>query len=678
MKKWLFFVALLFCVHSSIAQKRAMTVEDMWAMKRISEIALSPDGKQIAFSLAEYDMKKNSSSAGIWLIPSEGGEPVRLTQGAGKNIKPRWKPDGSGITFLSTRNGSSQIYSLSLSGGEAQQLTDFPVDVEDFCWSPNGRRMAFVAKVLPGAKTLQESADQVKAEADSPVQAKIIDGLLYRHWDSWLDGKRNHIFLCDPNGQNVQQVTAGDFDAPPVALESNYDFSFSPDGGQIAYVSNHDKMVAASTNNDVFITPVVSIEDSCITSDNAALDSYPVFSPGGRYIAYRAMKRAGFEADQYELILYDRRTGEKKSLTDLFDRDVDEIVWTPDSKKVIFNAEDEGRVRIFVLDIRTQTVDTLVRDHINTNILINPDGRFLYFRRQAVNLPYEIFRFDLRKKALEQLTFINKPLLDELALNEAEYFWFTSFDGQKEQGIMVKPPFFDPAKEYPLIYLIHGGPQNMWSDDFHYRWNINMFAAPGYIAVAVNFRGSKGYGQNFCDAVSRDWGGSPYKDLMAGLDYLLATYPFIDENRIGAAGASYGGYMINWIATQTDRFKALVCHAGSFDLPSEYGATEELWFPEWEFDGTPYEHPELYEKWSPLNYAKNMKNFKTPTLVIHCQGDFRVPVTEGFQMFTALQRMGVPSRLIYFPDEGHWVLKPQNARLWWKEVFAWLDKWLNP
>jgi len=324
---------------------------------------------------------------------------------------------------------------------------------------------------------------------------------------------------------------------------------------------------------------------------------------------------------------------------------------------------------------------------------VSPDGKWIYFARQAANFPFEIFRASLKHlkfvdqtrilKALvtdrdpvrvEQLTFTNRERLAKLKMNPVEDFWFPSFDGTKVHGFLLKPSFFDPAKKYPLVYLIHGGPQGMWSDDFHPRWNSEMFASPGYVVAMVNFRGSKGYGQKFCDAVSRDWGGGPYKDLMWGLNYVLKTYPFIDTTKVAAAGASYGGFMIDWIAGHTNRFKCLVVHDGVFDQVSMYGATEELWFPEWEFGGDPYRHPELYHKWSPSAFAKN---FKTPTLVIHSQLDFRVPVTQGFQMFTALQRMGVPSKMLYFPDEDHFVTKPQNARLWWHTVLGWISEWIG-
>jgi len=677
MKKTFTIILLLYLFTVPYASaKRAQTVEDMWTMKRIKDIALSPDEKQIAFSVTEYNMEKNSGQTDIWLTSSTGGNTKRLTTNPGNDLSPKWLPDGSAVLFLSDRNGSRQIYSLPLSGGEAVQMTHLPVDIESFIISPQGNRFAFTASVFADAKNLQESADLDKQRDAATVKAKVIDHLLFRYWDHWTDGKRTHVLVCDTDGSNVIDLTPGEHDAPPLDLGSVQDFVFSPNGRELAFVSNHDPVPAITTNNDVFIVPVSGGETKCITDVNNAVDNSPRYSPDGKYIAYKAMKRPGFENDQYEIILYNRETGSRKSLTESFDRSPKEIVWSPDSKTLYFNAEDQGRSKIYSLDIKTKSIETLVSEHFNTGLNIGTSGRILYFKQQAVYMPDEIFKVN-SKQQVEQLTFLNKPLLDQLEMNPVEDYWFESFDGQKAHCLLLKPPFFDPNKKYPLIFLIHGGPQGMWSDDYHYRWNASMFAAPGYVVAMVNFRGSHGYGQAWCDMVSKDWGGGPYNDLMTGLDFLLENFNFIDKNKIAAAGASYGGYMINWIATHNDRFKALISHSGAFDLRSKYGATEELWFPEWEFNGTPYESPELYEKWSPSYYVENMKKYKTPTLVIHGQYDYRVTVTQSFQMFTALQRMDVPSRLLYFPDENHFITKPQNAKLWWSEIFAWINKWIN-
>lgn len=668
---------LSFMIPVFSAEKRIMTVKDMWAMKRISDVQLSPDGKCIAFTQTEYCMEDNSSQTDIWMISIKGGIPQRMTTHDAYDGHPRWRPDGSAITFISTRNDSRQIYSLPIDGGEAVQISDFPVDVLRFIWSPTGDKLAFTSYVYPDAHSLNETAQRDEQKEESHVKARIVDHLLFRIWDRWTNGKRTHVFVYDLNDKSTTDVTPGDYDAPPLDLNSDQDFVFSPDGKELAYVSNKTDMPTINTNNDIYLVPLSGGDTVNLTGENQAVDNAPRYSPDGNFIAYKAMVRPGFEADQYDIILYNRQTGLRASLTTDFDLSPLELKWSSDSQCLYFNTQERGRRTVYRVDIQKNAIEKLMENHVNADINIGPASRMLYVRRQSNVMPYEILSLHTKKSNVTQITHVNKPLLDQLEMNPVEDFWFESFDGQEVHGMLVKPPFFDETKKYPLIYLIHGGPQGMWSDDFHYRWNSSMFAAPGYVVVMVNFRGSKGYGQDWCDAVSKDWGGGPYRDLMTGLDYVLQEYDFIDDSRIAAAGASYGGFMVNWIATHTDRFDALVSHAGVYDQRSMYGATEELWFPEWEFGGTSYENPELYEKWSPSYYVDNFNKYKTPTLVIHGQHDYRVPVTQGFQMFTALQRMGVPSKMIYFPDETHFVSKPQNARLWWVEVFDWIEKWIN-
>jgi len=676
MRQIFVFIALLMSfVSTSVfaAAKRPITIEDLWAMKRIGEICLSPDGKWLAYTVTEYSMEQNKGNTDIWLLSTKDGTSIKLTNSPDYDGNPAWSADSKKLAFVSTRDGNRQIYLISISGGEARRLTNLPIGVHDIIWSPDGKYFAFTASVYPNAKNLDESAAWDAEKKSSQVKAKIITRLFYRYWNRWLNDKRSHIFIMPATADTCWDITSGDYDSPPLDLRGVQDYVFSPDAQEVSFVRNTDSLTAISTNNDVFVVPVTGGEPKRLTP-NPATDNQPVYSPDGRYLAYRAMRRAGFEADQYDLILYDRKTGTRRNLTQGFDYDVGEVIWSPKSDKVYFNSKKKGRMVIFELRLKTGEIRELVSEHYNTSLTISPEGRILYFKQQAANMPYEIFKLDITSGKIQQLTFINQKLLSQLMMNPVEDFWFTSFDGRKVHGLLVKPPFFDSSKKYPLIYLIHGGPQGMWSDNFHYRWNCQMFASPGYVVAMVNFRGSKGYGQEFCDLVSKDWGGGPYQDLMVGLDYLLQNYDFIDKQRIAAAGASYGGFMINWIAGHTNPFKCLVSHDGVFDQISMYGATEELWFPEWEFGGTPYEHPNLYEKWSPSRFAKN---FKTPTLVIHSENDFRVPVTQGFQMFTALQRMGVPSKLLYFPDEDHFVNKPQNARLWWKTVLGWIDEWIN-
>lgn len=665
---------LIFSFASLLAvTKRVITVEDLFSVGRVSDLQLSPDEKWVSYTVKYYDMSTNKNNSDIWLVPAKGGEPVQLTATPKSDFGARWSPCGKDIAFISTRNGIPQIFIISSTGGEARQLSNISTGANGIVWSPDGKYIAFSSEVYPDFKTDADNKKRNEEKEKSLVKAKIIDRLFYRYWNYWTDEKRSHVFVMKSSGGYALDVTPGDYNSPPLDLGSSHDYCFSPESKEIAFVRNIDPMVAISTNNDIFITSVSRGEIKKITT-NKANDNHPAYSPDGSYLAYRQMKTPGFEADQYDLILLDRKTGNMQNLTKSYDRTVGNFKFSPDGKFIYFTAQDQGRSCIFRISVKKGLIEKITNSNYVRDFCISADSKYLYYSQESINQPTEIFRSKSNGNSIVQLTSTNKELVEQLEMNAIEDFWFESFDGKKVHGLLVKPPKFDAAKKYPMIYLIHGGPQGMWSDNFHYRWNAQMFAAPGYVVAMVNFRGSKGYGQEFCNAVSKNWGGGPYKDLMDGVKYLLETYNFIDAERLAAAGASYGGFMINWLCGHEHPFKTLVSHDGVYDQRSMYGATEELWFPEWEFNGTPYNNPELFEKWSPSNYAKN---FSTPTLVIHGENDFRVPVTQGFQMFTALQRNGVPSKLLYFPDEDHFVRKPQNARLWWKTVHEWIAEWIN-
>jgi dipeptidyl aminopeptidase/acylaminoacyl peptidase len=513
-----------------------------------------------------------------------------------------------------------------------------------------------------------------------------------------------------------RDLTPGDYDAPVFSLGGQDNYAFSPDGQEICYTSNHDKVEATSTNNDLWIVPVNNgatgappVPPKNITADNPASDSTPLYSPDGKYIAYRAQQRPGYESDRFRLMLYDRKTGEKKNVTENWDHWVGSFGWAG-SHEIILTAEDEGESPIYnvMLEACPNGCHPIrILDGFNDDIAAGENTRAqldvthlserIVFSRMSLKAPTELFAAEhpdyviglekmtamlrgeskepLRKDAMakpRQLTHLNDAVLSQVVMSALEPFWFTGAKGDKVQGFLVKPPNFDAGKKYPVKFLIHGGPQGAWGDDWSYRWNPELFAANGYVVIMINFHGSTGYGQKFVESISGDWGGAPFEDLMKGLDYAEKTYPFIDKDRECALGASYGGYMANWVLGHTDRFKCIVTHDGMFNAESAWGTTEELWFNNWEFKGTPYTNPEVYEKWSPRNAAKN---FKTPTLVIHGQLDYRLDVSEGLQLFDTLQVMGVPSKMLYFPDEGHWVLKPQNSQLWYKTVNDWVDRW---
>lgn len=660
---------LLFSITIVPQNKHAISVDDLWAMKRITSFDVSPDGNVIAFSVSSYSFDANKGNSDIYLINSEGSN-LRAFKNSDKNeLEPKFSPDGLSLSF--TRD--NQIFVADLSGGNEKQMTDVYSGASDFEWSADGKKILFISSVYPDCLTQDCNKQKDEAKEESKVKAEIFSSLMFRHWDSWRGQKRSHLFMLDVESGNYTDLTEGSKeDVPPLALGSSNDFNFSPDGREIAFTMNPTFTSAVSTNNEIYLLSMTSLKTPKLISTSAGNDCQPVYSPDGKYLAWTSMERAGFEADKRNLILFDRTSGDKKILTHNIDRSVEEFIWSPDSKFIYFTSQNGIYSSIYKLNIETETTELFYEENYNTNIKLSADGKNLFFLKQRSDLPSEIFSISTDgKNTLLQITFTNKVLLSQLEMNSIETFWSDGAEGQKVQSILVKPPFFDPNKNYPMLFLIHGGPQGAWEDNFHYRWNLQMFAGAGYVVVATNPRGSTGYGQKFTDEISGDWGGKVYIDLMNAYDYAVNNFSFIDKKNTFAAGASYGGYMINWIAGHTDKFNALVSHDGVFNLESMWGTTEELWFPEWENGGTPWQNRELYKKWSPHNFIQNCK---TPMLIVQGGYDFRVPEEQAFQLFSSLQRLGVDSKLLYFPDETHFVSKPQNAKLWWTTIFDWLNQ----
>jgi dipeptidyl aminopeptidase/acylaminoacyl peptidase len=706
---------------SCLAQgKHPFTFEDMMALKRVGEPVPSPDGKWVLFSAVDVNLDANTKTPHVWIVPLAGGESREIISDQDAD-RPRWAPDGKRFLFVSSKEGGSQVWIADFDGSAGtvtgrHKLTSIATGADGPIWSPDGKNIAFTSRVYP--ECADEACNKKKTGdvANSKVKALIFTRLLYRHWNAFQAGKRSHIFVIPvdacvgtaapgcPAGA-PRDLTPGDYDVPPFHLAGRDDYAFSPDGQEICYTSNHDKIEAASTNNDLFIVPVnvgtgVSpVQTKNITAENKAADETPLYSPDGKYIAYRAQTRPGYESDRWRLMLYDRKTSEKKNLTEEFDAWVGTYVWSQDSKHVYFVYENAGGApfRSIVVDQPFKTEELSAPDvkrgfigyeplsgtgllvlgfDYNDDLALASDGNTLLFTHMSIRAPNEIYKIAINKvpSQEEALTHLNDAVLSQVSMSPLESFWFTGANNDKVQGFLVKPPNFDPSKKYPVKFLIHGGPQGAWGDDWSYRWNPELFAANGYVVVMINFHGSTGYGQKFIDAINGDWGGAPFEDVMKGLDYAEQHYPFIDKDRECALGASYGGYMVNWILGHTNRFKCIVSHDGMFNTESAWGTTEELWFNEWEFKGTPYTNRALYEKWSPHLSATN---FKTPTLVVHGQLDYRLDVSEGYQLFTTLQRLNIPSKMLYFPDEGHWVLKPQNSRLWYQTVNDWVDQWLK-
>lgn len=678
MKKLLLIYLSFFSLPVLASSQRNITFDDLYGYKELGDISLSPDGKEIIFELTEYDLENNSSRTGLWMISTKGGKPRRFTNG--DDTQPCWSHDAKTIAFISERKGektgekTAQIWLISVDGGEAIQLTDISTEASSPVWSHDNKMILFKSSVYPDCPDDDCNKNRTKEIKSSGIKAKLYDHLLFRLYQSWENGKRNHLFICDSQTGKFFDLTPFDNDVPPIVLAGGNEYAFSPDDSEVCFVMNTDSVIAISTNNDIFTISLPNKHLTRITT-NPGNDTDPKYSPDSRYIAYKSMARPGFESDQRNLMLYDRAKHTIINLTENFDRSIGQYIWGPYSKYIYFTAIDRGKSKIYRLSIKKGEIKTLVDDAVCWNITISNDGNYLYYLKSTSIQPYEIYKYNNKNGRQKRLTFFDDSLFSQLKLSAAEDFWFTGTAGVSIHGLLTLPPDFDPDGKYPLALLIHGGPQWCWLSDFnYYSWNTQLVAGQGYIVVQIDPHGSCGYGQAFADAVTGDWGGKPYEDLMLGLDYLIAKYDFIDSTKMAALGRSYGGFMVNWICGHTDRFACLISVAGVFDQISEYYSTDELWFPNWEFGGTPWQNEKAYREASPSEYVQN---FKTPTLIVHGQNDYRVDVSQGLMMFTALQAKGVPSQLLYFPDEGHFTQKLNNIRYFYQVQLDWLEKYLK-
>ncbi|HLQ58937.1 MAG TPA: S9 family peptidase [Gemmatimonadales bacterium] len=650
-----------------LAQKRAITFEDFIALKAVSDPQLSPDGKWVAYTVSTPSLQDNRNVSRVWVAEVATGKSRQLTGGPGSDRQPRWSPDGKTLAFISTREGGAQVWLLPIAGGDARKLSSLEEGASDPVWLPDGSGLLIVSDIK--WPTSQEIDQRNGAY---PTPARIWTKLFWRHWDDWRAGKRQHLFRVDVATGKATDLTPMDHDVPTIATGGDGDVAVSPNGRGLAFAMHADSVVAENTNVDIYgMRPDGSGLRQLTT--NAGADHTPRFSPNGVFFSYLSMERAGFEADRMRLMIISQSdgatSGRPVDATAGWDLSVSSYAWCPNSKCVYAVVEERGRDNIYRIDTPGYKRTRVVSGGVNTSVQVAPDNRTLAYLHQSNTQPAEVW---VSGKAL---THHNDSALATLDLPPLEEFGFVGALGDSVFGWSQKPPGFDPARTYPLIYLVHGGPQGAWTDSWGPRWNNQMFAARGggFVVAEVNFHGSTGYGQKFTDAISQHWGEYPFDDVMKGLD-VVARLPYVDSTRMGAAGASYGGYMILWIAGHTNRFKVLVDHDGVFNSVSMAGSTEELWFTDWEFGGPLYANRALYEKWSPLNHVSD---WKTPLLVVHGQLDYRVDLSEGYQAFTAAKRMGLDAKFLYFPDEGHWVLRPRNRRIWWATVLDWLEVHLH-
>jgi len=698
------FVLFMNTLPAQAADKRPMMIDDLFAFKRITDPQVSPDGKLVVYVVTTVDLAGNKSSSNLWLAATDRKTPPRqLATTTKKDRHPRWNAESNRILFESSRSGTNQLWVIDLAGGEAQQITTISTSAGTGIWSPDGKKLAFVSNVFPEFSTLpyaesdKKNKEKLEAIEKNPVKAKVFSKLFFRHWDEYVEDKRQHLFVCNADGTDCRDVTPGDRDANPTSSTFSVgdDFTFSPDGTHLVFTAVPPKNEAWSTNYELCRVSLTNTKEEWETlTKNAAADVYPRFSPDGKKLAWRGQKKPGYEADKWDLQVVDCNPDGSfdrtpKNLTEQKDISAGEFVWTP-TNELVFSADDKAMTSLFSVTMAGEIKNGIPFKNNGvayagklsqvSSLNCSKDGQAWTHTLASLNGPAEVHLAKSEASGqgvnVGHLTEHNAALLASLDRPKPESVDVDIEDGKMQMWIL-KPPGFDAGKKWPVAYLVHGGPQGAWEDSWSYRWCPMLWAAQGYVVVLPNPRGSTGFGQKFTDQISGDWGGKCYRDLMAGADY-VEKLPYVDKDRIGAAGASFGGYMMNWFAVSTGRFKTLITHCSVWNFESMWGTTDELWFDEWEHAGLPWEVPGKYREFSPHIKAANLGKFKTPMLIIHNDFDFRCPIGQGLELFTSLQRQGVPSRFVNFPDEGHWVLKPANSKFWHEEVFAWLKKQVPP
>ncbi|MFH1852776.1 MAG: S9 family peptidase [Candidatus Neomarinimicrobiota bacterium] len=675
MMRKLIIIALITLLGQPAAGKARMTFEDLYGFPLIKNLALSPDGKTLALTIQVNDIPGNRKLESIWMMKTNGRDLRQVSPAGYWAWKPRWSADGQSLAYLLAGSTADEVWVYNKVSGENSRLTGFASDITDFIWFPIGGCILFAAETFTECGTDADCIRrQVLNRAGQSASGRTYDQLLFRHYKTWENGAVSHVFRHDFATDKIIDLTPGTDDAPGLYLGGNCDLAVHPAGSLVVFTMNTDSVLAISTNNDIFTVNCDGTARKRVSAGKGN-DTDPRFSPDGRYLAYARMARAGYESDQCDLVIVDMETGAERNLTAALDRSVDEIIWSTDSRSIYFNVGDRALTTLYRVTLEDGKITRLFGDIFFEFLNVSADQRYLYCSASEPHRPPEVYRVDLKNGALKQLTSFGADLVEKVSMSPAATFWFSGADGDSVMGLLTYPPDFKPQKKYPLVLLIHGGPQALWYKYFNfYGWNTQLLTAQGYIVAQINPHGSGSYGIKFKEAVSGDWAGRDFTDLMLGLDYLIATQTAIDPDRLAALGRSYGGYMINWINGHSDRFRCLVTIDGTFDKISSYYSTEELWFPEWDFAGTPWTNRELYLERSPSTYVEH---FRTPTLVIHGGLDYRVDPAQGLSVFTALRRRGIPAQLLYYPDEGHSILKLQNLKQSYQVQLEWLARWLK-
>jgi dipeptidyl aminopeptidase/acylaminoacyl peptidase len=635
----------------------------------------------VVYTLRSTDIDADKGRTGVWMLDTakHAVAPQRLTEGGDNSNTAEWSKDGRFVYFLSNRGGSTQVWRAA-PGAAATQVTKLTLDVGSFHVSPKQDRILVSTDVFLDCADIACTKQRLDAKAHAPATGVVYKELFVRHWDTWSDGRLSQVFALSLSGDGVADgapvnISRSSGDVPGKPFGGREDYAFSPDGSTVAFSVRAAAGEAWSTNFDIYLAPADgSAAPRNLTADNAAADAQPAFSPDGTQLAYLAQERPGFESDRFHLVLLNLQSGVKRQLTQSWDRSISSFAWAHDGKTLFVTTDHLGQRPLWAVDVASGRASAITGTGEVESFTVGTSK--VFYAQSSLAGPADLFSVGFNGGKPSQLTRINQAALDKRKLGEFEQISFPGANGDNVFGFVVKPVDFKRDKKYPVAFLVHGGPQGSFGNAWSYRWNPQAFAGAGYGVVMIDFHGSTGYGQAFTDSISGDWGGKPLQDLKLGLDAALKGNPWMDGDRVCALGGSYGGFMINWIAGQwPDRFKCLISHDGIFDNRSMYYSTEELWFPEHEFAGPEYQNPAAYAKFNPIDFVSK---WKTPTLVIHGEQDFRVPDSQGLAVFTALQRRGVPSELLYFPNENHWVLKPADSIEWYDTVLSWLNRWLNP